>query len=130
MAARNFGQEISVAQPGIVELFAKGPGNAAADITLTHGLGMSPTLTYAATGKYTVTLSNKYATLLHVVGTVQDATTEDDWEVVVVAEDVASAKTIQIACFKGGAATALTSDEKLMLRITLINSSALPVKGG
>ena len=130
MAARNFGQEIRVAQPGIFELFLKGPGNGAANITLTHGLGVSPTLTYAATGKYTITLSDKWAALLHVNGAVIDATTEDDWEVVVLSETVATNKTLQIAVFKGGAAAALTSDETLMLRLTLLNSSATPVKGG
>ena len=130
MAARNFGQEIRVAQPGIFELFLKGPGNGAANITLTYGLGVSPTLTYAATGKYTITLSDKWAALLHFNGAVIDATTEDDWEVVVLSETVATNKTIQIAVFKGGVAAALTSDEILMLRLTLLNSSATPVKGG
>jgi hypothetical protein len=129
MAARNFGNETHVAQPGVFELFLKGPGAGAANITLTHGLGVNPTLVYAATGKYTITLSDKWAALLHYNGAVIDATTEDDWEVVVLTETVASTKTIQIAVFKGGTAAALTTDEILMLRLTMLNTSAIPVKG-
>jgi hypothetical protein len=129
MAARNFGNEIHTPQGRVTELFLRGPGNGAADITLTHGLGVSPTLTYAATGKYTITLTDKYAALLHISGSVLDATTEDDWTVVPLTDTVASTKTIQIAVFKGGAAAAITSDERLMVRIVLLDSSAVPVKG-
>jgi len=114
---------------GLVTLYLKGPGNGTGNITLTRGLGASTTVVRNSTGTYTITLSDKYAALLCVSGCVIDATTPDDWEVIVAAETVSTNKTIQIGVYKGGAAADLSSDEQIMLQIVLSNSSVIPVKG-
>lgn len=55
--------------------------------------------------------------LLMFKGTVVDATTPDDWVVVVTGDGVAGDGTVQFAVFKGGTLTDLTTDEKLMLKV-------------
>lgn len=126
MAARNFRDGIQTLHPEVKKIWVTGTGAGAANLTalVTAGGGVV-SIAETATGKYTVTLSDKFNRLLQVTGTVIDPTAPDDWEVGVVSESVASAKTIAIAVWKGGAATDLTSDEKLMLEITVSNSDRL-----
>ena len=129
MAARNFTEMQLTMVRGLRTLFGKGPGNGTGNITLTHGLGMSPTLTRTGAGAYTITLTDKYNHLLNFLANVVDPTTPDDWTVNMVAETVASTKTVTIACYKGGVAADLSSDETLMFQVVMSDHSGLPVKG-
>jgi hypothetical protein len=124
MAARNFVNGTKALQREVVKLWAKGVGAGAADLTglESAGGGVESIEHDGSTGLYTVTLADKYAGLLQVGENVIDATSPDDWKVVVVAEDVAGAKTINIAVFKGGALTDLTTDDTLLLELTLKNT--------
>ncbi len=122
MAARNLKRNIAHFTPAPIVIFGKGTGAGAADLTAVLTAGIA-TIAETATGLYTITLQDKYNSLLWCAGQVIDATTPDDWEVVVVSEDVAAAKTIHIAVFKGGTLTDLTTDEKLLLNIVLSNSA-------
>lgn len=128
MAARNFGNELKIAVPGLTALFLKGTGAGAADITLTYGMGMSPTLDQTGTGLYTLTLKDKYTALVHANLEVIDATTPDDWDVRVVSETVSTTKLINIAVFKGGTLADLSTDEKISGILVLLDSAAKPVK--
>ncbi len=125
MAARSFTANMFALQKDVVKLFVKGVGAGAADLTGVVGPGVASLKYNSATGKVKVTLQDTYNALLMVSAMVIDATTPDDWEVTVEAEAVATAatKTISLAVFKGGTLTDLTSDETLMLEITLRNTS-------
>jgi hypothetical protein len=123
MAARNLKRNIAHFTPAPIVIFGKGTGAAAADLTALVSAGAIASIAYTATGRYTITLADKYNSLLWVAGCVIDATTPDDWEVCVVSETVSSTKTILIAVFKGGTLTDLTTDEKLLLNIVCSNSA-------
>jgi inorganic pyrophosphatase/exopolyphosphatase len=127
MAARALKNTMHHMVPEPCKLFARGTGASAADLTvLTAGAGSAgvTSIKYnSATGKLKVTLEDKWNALLMVSAVVIDTTTPDDWEVVVEAEDVAGAKTISLAVFKGGTLADLTTDEQLLLEITVCNSA-------
>ena len=125
MAARNL-TEPRCLDREVVLVFGGGTGAAASALTSVLGAGVSSVTYASATGKYVINLADKWAKLLYAGFTVIDATTEDDWEVVVTAESVASAKTINITCFKGGTATDLTTDEKLKFMLALSNTQQPP----
>lgn len=78
---------------------------------------------------YTITFDNKWAGLLGFNATVMDATSPDDWEVVVTGQPTSvKTGTLVIKTFKGGDGReggALTSDDKLYFEVVLSNA-----KGG
>lgn len=128
MGARTLYHEIRHFIPEVVKIYARCVGAAAADPTglqtTGHGSAGVASIAYnAATGKLLVTLDNKWADLLHCTGQVIDTTTPDDWEVTVDAETISSTKTISLSIWKGGALANLTTDEQLLLEITVANSS-------
>lgn len=123
MAARNLKRNIAHFTPAPILIFGKGTGAGAANLTALQSAAAIASIAETATGLYTVTLADKYNSLLWCSGAVIDANSPDDWEVSVVSEDVAGAKTISIAVFKGGTLTDLTTDEKLMLQIVCSNSA-------
>lgn len=123
MSARNLKRNLSHFHPEPILLFGKAVGAGAANLTGLVGPGIASINYNAATGKVKITLEDKYNSLLWCDGVVMDATTPDDWEVVIEAETVASTKTITLAIFKGGALTDLTTDETLFLQIFVSNSS-------
>ena len=135
MAARNFGNEIHVAQPRLTELFIKATGNGTSNMTATYGLGCSPTISRSSAGVYVITLTDKWAALMDWSYSIQDSgTATDSYTVKLTAETVASNKTVTIQVLKETAAahavTAdLSSSQILTLRLVLLDSSALPVKG-
>lgn len=125
MAARNLVNQQFAFERDTCKIYARGTGAAASALTGVKGKGVA-SITRTGAGAHTITLQDKWAGLLFLSGSVIDATTPDDWEVTIVSEDVDGAKTIAIACFKGGVAADLTTDEKLLLEITLSNSSQTP----
>lgn len=123
MAARNFVNGTKALQREVVKIWAKGVGAATDPLSdLESAGGGVEEIDQTDTGLYTVTLADKYAGLLALQASVIDATSPDDWVVTVVAEDVAGAKTIDLAIFKGGTLTDLTTDDTLLLEITLKNT--------
>lgn len=121
MAARNLKRQIAHFVPDPIMIFAKALGAAGANPTALVAPGVA-SIVWTATGRYTVTLEDKYNTLLQCLGNVFDATSPDDWEVNGVSETVATTKTILLAIFKGGALADLTTDDTLRLTIVLSNS--------
>jgi hypothetical protein len=121
MAARNF-TEGQFLQRGVVQIVGGGTGAGNADLTAVYGAGVS-SIPDGGTGEYTITLADKYASFLHGTFQVIDATTPDDWAVVMTAEAVATDKTVSITVFKAGTATDLTTDEKLTFCLYLSNTN-------
>ena len=131
MAARNFGNEIKAAPPGLTALFLKGAGGGAdTDFTLTYGLGFNPTVAQqggSGSGQYNITLTDTWAALVYASFNVIDTGTIDDWEVIVDVD--LTSKVVAIQVFKGGAAADLPTTATLMGLLVMANSSAKPVKG-
>lgn len=128
MSARNLKRSLAHFVPEPCKIFARCVGAAAADPTglQTTGAGSAgvASIAYnAATGKLRVTLDDKWNNLLQCVGQVIDTTAPDDWEVTVDAESVSSTKIIDLSIWKGGALANLTTDEQLLLEITVMNSA-------
>ena len=124
MAARSTHEPATLDQ-GVVVIYGGCTGAGNATPTSVLGAGVS-SIAYVSTGKYTITLSDKWNKFLLFSSCVIDTTTEDDWEVVVTAEAVATSKTVSITVFKGGTAADLSTDEKLKFAITVSHTSAPP----
>ncbi len=123
MAARNLKRNISHFTPAPVVIFAQGVGAATDALTALQSAGAVTLIDQTGTGLYTATLADKYNSLLWFAGSVEDTTTPDDWEIVLVSETVATTKLLNFAVFKGGALTDLTTDDKLRLHIVVSNSA-------
>lgn len=123
MAARNLKRNIAHFTPAPIWIFGKGTGAGAANLTALQSAGAIVSIAETGTGLYTVTLADKFNSLLWFQGAVLDPTGVDDWEVVPITETVASTKTITIGVFKGGTLADLTTDEKLYLNIVVSNSA-------
>lgn len=117
-----FNSEIQSNVSGVVKIFARGTGAGAANLTAVKGV---TSIAETATGKYTVTLDRKFQGLLMVSGVVIDPTSVDDWEVSL-ESDLTSNQTFGILVTKSGTATDLTTDEKLLLEITVQDSAVKP----
>lgn len=117
-----FNSEIQSNVSGVVKIFARGTGAGAANLTSVKGV---TSIAETATGKYTVTLDRKFQGLLMVSGVVIDPTSVDDWEVSL-ESDLTSNQTFGILVTKSGTATDLTTDEKLLLEITVQDTATKP----
>lgn len=123
MAARNLAP-LRALDRDVTLIFGGGTGAGNANLTSIRGPGItSITKTGGAgSGTYTVTLTDKWSSILYVAPQVIDAGTADDWLVNVLAIS-ASAKTISIAVYKGGAAADLTTSQQLRLMVAVGNTA-------
>lgn len=108
--------------PSVVKVFARGTGAGAADLTSVKGVTL---IDQTGTGLYTITLKRKFKGLLMLVGNVIDLTGSDDWEVTL-ASDLTSGNQVSVVISKSGTAANLTSDEKLLLEISLEDTNVKP----
>lgn len=121
MASRNF-HRTQALEPEVKTLFATVTIGSSGAVTSTVSAGVS-SVAKSATGRYTVTLQDKYVRLLHVSVTHLNSTSEDlQWQVT--AEDVDVAKTVALASHVAGADTNPASGTKLLIRIDLKNTTA------
>lgn len=130
MGARNLNRVQFTLERDVVRIFGRGTGASTADMTAVKGKGISTAsdaIDRTGAGLYSINLTDKWAGLLMFKAAIIDATTPDDWEVVVVSETVASTKKVNIAVFKAGTAADLTNDEKLLFEIVVCNNSQKPV---
>ena len=88
--------------------------------------GMGFTAANTGTGTYTITLDDKYPYLLSCVCQVQSASGTDDYNITIVSEDVAGAKTIDLEVTVAGSLTDLGAGDQVHFLAVLQNSS-LPV---
>lgn len=113
------------AEPDVVRLFGRGTGAATSALTSVKGKGIA-SIARGGVGAHTITLSDKYAGFLMFSACILDATTPDDWEVLVTAETVNSTKTVAIQVFKGGTAADLSTDEKILFELVVSKTSQKP----
>lgn len=125
MGARNLSQQQYAIERDTVKIYARGTGAGTSALTSVKGKGVT-SITRQGVGTHTVNLTDTWNGLLAFSACVIDATTPDDWEVVVTAETVASTKTVAIAIFKGGTAADLSTDEKILIEITVSRSANKP----
>lgn len=124
MAARTFNGESYQLEPAVIHLWARGTGAAAANLTSVKGKGIA-SITRTDVGAHTITLNDKYKGVLMLTAQIIDVTAPDDWEVVMTT-DLTNSKTIGIQIFKGGAATDLTTDEKILLKLDMVDTTTVP----
>lgn len=130
MAARSSFSSQHILSPGVHRVVGRCVGAAAANPTGLKGNGIA-SIAYVSTGKYTITLSDKWAGLVTADFSVIDSTGLKHFLVTPSAETVASSKTISIsvssAAFGSAPALAdLASTETLLIELVLSNSSSNP----
>jgi hypothetical protein len=113
------------AEPDVVRLFGRGTGAATSTLTSIKGKGIS-TIARTGVGAHTITFRDKWMGFLMFSACILDATTPDDWEVVVIEDAVLASKTLKIAIFKGGTAADLSTDEKILFEVVLSKTSQKP----
>ena len=122
MANRNFNRKQAL-EKEVKDLFLKVTFGATGAPTLTKGVGFA-SIVRSAQGDFKITLDDKYVELKNVEGKFLSST-EEDIRVQIKAEDVASAKTIDIFTLTGATATDPASGTILLLKVEVKNSSAL-----
>ena len=133
MAARNKARPYTLDRD-ITTLYGGGTGAGDnTDMTSIVGAGISSIEAAAANGKYTITLTDKWSKLLNATFMVIDSSgTDQTWDVIVLAESVASAKTISIQTRLVAAsgptvtATGLTTGQKLKITLALCDTAQPP----
>lgn len=130
MAARNgSNHQFTLARDTWTVFVRATGGGAAANCT---GVKGAVSVNYNAdTGKYIITLNDKWAGLLGFKATVIDSTGTRHYEVQPSAETVATTKTISISVFGAATATApalrdLLTTDTLLVELTLSNSQQNP----
>jgi hypothetical protein len=113
------------AEPDVVRLFGRATGASTSALTSVKGKGIA-SIARTGVGAHTITLTDRWEGFLMFAACVIDTTTPDDWEVTVVEELVATSKTVKIAVFKGGTATDLTTDEKILFELVVSRTDQLP----
>lgn len=130
MAARNTIDTTGNMNRGDVILTGSCVGAATSNPTSVKGNGIA-SITRSSSGKYVITLSDKWKAIRDWSFNVIDSTAARHYEITVSAEDVATNKTITIEVF--GAATTvaparsdLATTDTLKFRLMLSNSSNIP----
>lgn len=130
MAARNATHMNYTMNREQVSLTGKCVGNAGASPTGLKGIGIA-SIAWVSTGKYTITLADKYAALLGAQFMVIDSTGLTLSSVFISAETVATNKTITIEVFGGASTVAptrrnLAATDTLRFILTMSNTSQVP----
>lgn len=132
MAARNFAKNIAVLNRDMVKLFAKCVGAAAANPTGQKGLGFpAAAFAWVSTGKYTLTLSDKYAALLAADFQAISSGGIKHFSFAITSETVASTKIITFEVYSGATGVAptradLAATDTLLVELTLSNTAQAP----
>lgn len=130
MAARNTTDNLAMMNRGDVLLSGSCVGAGTSSPTSVKGNGIT-SITRSSSGKYVITLADKYAALRAWSFGVIDSTAARHYEITISAETVASTKTITIEVF--GAATTvaparsdLATTDTLKFTLLLSNSANIP----
>lgn len=120
--------EVQTNVPSLVQLFARGTGAAAANLTSVKGV---TSIAWVSTGKYTVTLPRKFAGLVGFRGSVINSAGTTLSQVFVSADASASAGTLTIEVFGGLTTVAparrdLTTSDILLMEIDLMGTAVKP----
>ncbi len=120
MANRNFNRRQSL-EKEVKDLYLKVSIGATGAPTISSGYGIASIARNAA-GDYTITLSDKYASLKHFEVTHLSSSAQD-LNFQLHSEDVASAKTIRFLCLTGATATEVASGKVLFVKIEVKNTN-------
>lgn len=122
MASRTFNRKQAL-EKEVKEIYAKLTFGSSGAVTLTTGYGVA-SASKTGTGDYRITLSDKYVSLKFVEGIFLKSSAEDI-RIQLKAEDVASAKTIDILTLTGSSATNPSSGAVLYLKFDLKNTTVI-----
>ena len=122
MANRNFNRKQAL-EKEVKSLFAKVSIGATGAPTLVSPVGIA-SISRTSAGLYRITLQDKYASLKS-VSVMQIVSSPQDLHFQVKAEDVASAKTVDIICLTGTTATDPSNGSTLHIQIDLKNTTVL-----
>lgn len=130
MGARNGISEQYTLMRDLWKLFGKCVGNGAANPTGLKGLGIT-SIVWVSTGKYTITLDDKWAALVNFSATVINSAGTTLSQCFLSAQTVATTKTLTLEVFGGATAAAparrdLTSADTLLFEATLSNTTQVP----
>lgn len=122
MANRNFNRKQAL-EKEVKSLYLKVAIGATGAPTLSSGIGVA-SITRTSAGLYQITLQDKYASLKsfsvrHLASSAQDLNFQ------LKAEDVASAKTIDFFCLTGASATDPANPSTLHIQIDLKNTTVI-----
>lgn len=126
MANRMFNQFQGTLEKGVVQLLAEISFGASGAPTLVRGKGIA-SVTRTAAGTFDVTLQDSYVATLGVASTWKDTTAPTAVDVVLHADSVTSSSTpkVTLKTYASTTATDPASGEKLLVQLTLSNSTAL-----
>lgn len=125
MSARNYSDRRYSLERDVVDIFLRGTGANAANLTNVKGKGIA-SITRTGAGAHTITLSDNYNGMLMFQAMVIDPTGPVGWDVICT-QDLSS-KTVKLAIFNvAGVATDLSPDEKLLVKMTFSNSVQTPL---
>ena len=120
MANRNFNRYQAL-EKEVKTLYADVAIGASGAPTVTKALGIT-SVERDATGRYTVTLDDKYTRLMAASAQTLASTTEDlAWHLT--AEDVAGAKTVEFVAHTAGTDTDPSNGARILFKMELKNSS-------
>lgn len=124
MADRTFNLAHFTLENQVVHLYALLTIGSAGAVTLTRGKGISAAA-HTATGRYTLTLQDKFARLLYGNPQVLRATGTIDMKLKLNAETVASTKTVEIGVTKSSDGTVLdpSSGDLIYVKLELGNTA-------
>ena len=121
MANRNYNRKQAL-EKEIKSLYADVAIGSSGAATVTKALGIA-TVAKSATGRYTVTLDDKYTRLMHVDVVLLDSASKD-LTFQLVSETVSSTKVIIFACKAAATDTDPSDGDRLLIKIDLKNSSS------
>ena len=122
MTINTFFQESMDNLGSVVRLHGRATGAATSSFT---GVKGPWTITRSNVGIHSLVLNRKFAGLLNAQFAVIDTGTIDDWEVTL-SSDLTSGTTIGLQIFKGGTAADMPTTAKLLITLTLQDTSAKP----
>lgn len=130
MGARNGTENTYTLMRDLWKLFGKCVGNGAANPTGLKGLGIT-SIVWVSTGKYTITLDDKWAALVNFSASVLNSAGTTLSQCFLEAETVSTTKTLTLHVFGGATAVAptrrdLTSADTLRFEVTLSNTVQTP----
>lgn len=131
MGARNTTFNRGYQTRDTVEVMGKCVGAAAANPTGLKSQGGIASIARTSSGKYTITLTDKWAALLEWNFNVVDSTAGNHYLFTVSSETVTTTKTIVVEVFKGATTVAptradLATTDTLRIKLVLANSQQVP----
>lgn len=130
MAARNLNHGVKTFLREVVKIYGKCVGAAGANPTGVKGLGIT-SITWVSTGKYLITLEDKYNALLNADFRVIDSTGLRHYSFSITSQTVSTTKLITVEVYAGASTVAptradLAATDTLLVTLELSNTQQVP----